>query len=94
MKKTIKQVTKKAKKYQLRVINQMLKLTTNAFGLVAALAWNNVIKEVVAVYIKPLVGDGSGVISLLIYAIIVTLIAVTATLQLSKIKQTLENDTT
>jgi len=86
---TIKKVTHKAKRYQLALVTQMLKLATNAFGLVAALAWNNVIKEFVAVYIKPLIGEGSGIISLLIYAIIITILAVTTTLQLSKLKQTL-----
>jgi Na+/H+-dicarboxylate symporter len=90
MQKGIKKVTRKAKKYQLAVIGQMLKLTTNAFGLVAALAWNNVIKELVEVYLKPLVGVGSGLISLIIYAIIVTALAVGITLQLSKIKEGLE----
>ena len=81
------QLTKKAQKYQLTVITQMLSLATNAFGLVAALAWNNVIKELVEVYIKPFVGAESGLISLLIYATIVTALAVIITLQMSKFKQ-------
>ena len=91
-KKVIKHLTKKAKRYQLSLVTQMLKLATNAFGLVAALAWNNVIKEFVEVYIKPFIGAGSGLISLLIYAIIITILAVTITLQLSKLKQTLEEN--
>jgi len=86
----LKSATKKAKKYQLAVVSQMLSLATSGFGLVAALAWNNVIKEVVENYIKPLIGGGSGVASLLIYAIIVTFLAVMATLQLSRLKETLE----
>lgn len=85
----LKNTTEKARKYQLEVISQMLKLTTNGFGLVAALAWNNVIKEFVAEYIKPFVGADSGMISLIIYAVIVTILAVTITLQLSKIKERL-----
>lgn len=91
-KKPLPQLTKKAQKYQLAVVTQMLQLATNAFGLVAALAWNNVIKEFVEVYIKPFVGVGSGLVSLLIYAVIVTALAVTITLQLSKLKQTLEEN--
>jgi len=87
-----KKAIKKVKNYQLTVITHMLRLTTNAFGLVAALAWNNVIQEVVEVYIKPLIGSGSGVISLLIYAVIVTILAVGITLQLSKIKKGLEGN--
>lgn len=90
MQKTIKKMTHKARKYQLAVVTQMLKLATNAFGLVAALAWNNVIKELVEVYLKPLIGVDSGFISLIIYALIVTALAVAVTLQLSKIKEGLE----
>lgn len=69
------------------VVNQVLKLATSSFGLVAALAWNEVIKEVVEQYIKPLVGGNSGVISLLIYALIVTTLAVVVTINLSKISK-------
>lgn len=69
------------------VVNQVLKLATSSFGLVAALAWNEVIKEVVEQYIKPLVGGNSGVISLLIYALIVTTLAVFVTINLSKISK-------
>lgn len=69
------------------VVSQVLKLSTSSFGLVAALAWNEVIKEVVEQYIKPLVGGNSGVISLLIYALIVTTLAVVVTINLSKISK-------
>lgn len=68
-----------------KVIEEMLKLATSGFGLVAALAWNELIKEVVTMYIKPLVGGASGTISLLIYAILVTILAVIVTLNLSKL---------
>ena len=74
----------------LAVIKQMLSLTTAGFGLVAALAWNEVIKEVIAVYIKPYVPAGSGVVSLLLYALIVTVLAVSITLQLTKLQNILE----
>lgn len=72
------------------VIKQMTALATSGFGLVAALAWNNVIKETVDVYIKPLIGEGSGLVSLVIYAIIITVLAVLVTLQLSKLEQKLK----
>lgn len=75
------------KKIHKEVVNQVLKLATSSFGLVAALAWNEVIKEVVEQYIKPLVGGNSGVISLLIYALIVTTLAVVVTINLSKISK-------
>lgn len=69
------------------IVNQILKLATSSFGLVSALAWNEVIKEVVEQYIKPLVGGNSGVISLLIYALLVTSLAVIVTINLSKISK-------
>ena len=65
--------------------SQMLKLVTSGFGLVAALAWNELIKEVVSEYIKPVLGENSGIVSLLIYAVLVTLFAVAVTYNLSKI---------
>lgn len=64
---------------------QMLALATSGFGLVAALAWNELIKEIVAEYIKPIVGESSGVISLLIYAVFVTALAVFITYSLTKL---------
>ncbi|WKZ25472.1 MAG: DUF5654 family protein [bacterium] len=69
------------------VTKEILKLSTSAFGLVAALAWNELIKEVVTMYIKPLVGGASGIISLAIYAVIVTFLAVLITINLSKLIQ-------
>ena len=67
------------------VTKEVLKLSTSAFGLVAALAWNELIKEVVEQYIKPLVGGASGIISLAIYAVIVTTLAVVITINLSRL---------
>jgi len=72
------------------VIKQMTALATSAFGLIAALAWNNVIKETVDTYIKPLIGQNSGLVSLIIYAVIVTALAVIVTLQLSKLQEKLK----
>lgn len=67
------------------ILKQMLTLATSAFGLVAALAWNELIQEVVNQYIKPFMGASSGVLSLLIYAVIVTALAVVVTLNLTKL---------
>lgn len=71
------------------VIKQMLSLATSGFGLVAALAWNEVVKETVDNYIKPYLPQGSALLSMLIYAIIVTVLAVFITLQLTKLQQTI-----
>ena len=51
-------------------------LITSAFGLVAALAWNEAIKKAVGLWLE----GGDEVIGLVIYALIVTVIAVIATL--------------
>ena len=66
-----------------QVFKQMLALSTSGFGLVAALAWNELIKEVVNEYIKPIAGENSGIISLLIYAVLITLLAVMVTYTLT-----------
>ena len=76
--------------YTLEVIKQMLTLATSGFGLVAALAWNSVIQELVNNYIKKFLPTNSGIISLLLYAVIVTALAVVVTLQLTRIKDELE----
>lgn len=79
------------KKLHLEVFKQMLTLSTSGFALVTALAWNNLIQEFVNNYIKKWLPQGFGIISLLIYAIIITMLAVTITLHLSKIVKKLEN---
>lgn len=67
------------------ILKQMLVLSTGAFGLVAALAWNEFIKELINNYLQPLIGGSSGLISLLIYAVLVTLLAVFVTYSLTKL---------
>lgn len=75
----------------IEVVSQMVTLSTSGFGLVAALAWNSLIQEFVNNYIKKWLPNGSGLISMLIYAVLITLLAVLVTLQLSRIKQRLED---
>ncbi len=75
----------KSKEFKKAFKKQLLKLVTSGFGLVAALAWNELIKEIVSEYIKPSVGKASGIISLLIYAVIITFLAVLVTYNLSKV---------
>lgn len=79
------------KKLHVEVVKQMLTLSTSGFGLVAALAWNSLIQEFVNNYVKKLLPQGSSIISLLIYAIIVTALAVFITFQLSKLVRKLES---
>ncbi len=89
-KEEVKKEQEHHKKLPVEVVRQMLTLATSGFGLVAALAWNSVIQELVNNYIKKFLPNGSGVLSLFIYALVVTLLAVTITLQLSKVVEKLE----
>lgn len=78
------------KKLHVEVVKQMLTLSTSGFGLVAALAWNSLIQEFVNSYIKRWLPDGSGLVSLFIYAVVITLLAVTVTVQLSRLAQKIQ----
>lgn len=79
-----KEKSKKKALHQ-ELIKQMLTLATSGFGLVAALAWNGLIQEFVNSYVKKFLPNGSGILSLFIYALVVTALAVIVTYQLSKI---------
>jgi hypothetical protein len=81
----VRNIPKHAREIKKEITKQMLTLATSGFGLVAALAWNEFIQEVVNEYIKPLVGGSSGIISHLIYAVLITTLAVVVTYQLSKL---------
>lgn len=85
MAKMINKVHKHFSSLKKEIFKQMLTLATSGFGLVAALAWNELIKELVSDYIKPIVGGNSGFVSLLIYAVLVTLLAVFVTYNLTKV---------
>ena len=82
---------KKRKSLPIEVVSQMLTLATSGFGLVAALAWNSLIQELINNYVKEYLPIGSGIISMFVYAAAVTGLAVFVTLQLSQLKERLEN---
>ncbi len=69
------------------VIEKIAALITAAFGLVAALAWNDAIK---ALFTGPCGTEGAGALCALsaggpwVYAIIVTILAVFATIWIAK----------
>lgn len=83
---------KNRKKLHIEIVKQMLMLSTAGFGLVAALAWNSVIQEFIGTYIKPYTPENYGIISLLIYAVIITTVAVIVTLQLTNLLNRIENN--
>ncbi len=82
--KPVKEETPTEKSLHQELAEQMLTLCTSGFGLVAALAWNETIQSVVKEYIEPRI-PGSGLLSRFIYAVLITLLAVLTTYQLSRI---------
>ena len=76
---------KEGPKVHAEIAKQMVTLSTSAFGLVAALAWNSFIQEFFKDYINKLIPGNGSILSMLFYALIVTVLAVIVTLQLSKI---------
>lgn len=67
-------------KMRIQVLTTIATLITTAFGLIAALAWNEAIKAI----ILELFPQQSGITGLLIYAIIITIIAVVATIIIAR----------
>jgi hypothetical protein len=61
----------------------MISLASAAFGVVAALAWNSAITALV----KEIFGTGAQIISLFLYAIIITVIAVIVMVNLGKVAE-------
>ncbi len=61
----------------------MIALASVAFGIIAALAWNTAISDL----IKQLLPPGQGIISEFIYAVIITIIAVVVMVQLGKLAE-------
>jgi hypothetical protein len=71
----------KANEMKSQVGETIATLVTTAFGLIAALAWNEAIKAIILQFI----GTGNGITGLLIYAIVITIIAVIATILIARI---------
>jgi hypothetical protein len=64
-------------------LGTMIALATAAFGLIAALAWNKFITDLIALFLKP----GSGVWAELGYAIVITIIATLVIQTLARIAE-------
>lgn len=79
------------KRLHIEVVRQMVTLATSGFGLVAALAWNSFIQEIVNGYVKKFLPEGSGILSLFLYASIVTALAVIVTMQLSNVLEKVDS---
>ena len=62
------------------VLTQVAALMTAAFGLVAALAWNGAIQAI----FKEVFGNADSITAQLSYAVIVTIVAVVATIMIAR----------
>ena len=66
---------------QSEIIEKVAALITAAFGLVAALAWNGAIQAV----FKEVFGSAETLVPMLVYAVVVTIIAVLATVWIGRL---------
>jgi hypothetical protein len=71
---------KQAQEVKGQVLQTIATLITTAFGLIAALAWNEAIKAIILQFLP----KGSDLTGLLIYAVLITIIAVVATILIGR----------
>ena len=64
-------------------LGTMIALATVAFGLLAAGAWNKFIADLIGIFLKP----GNGVWAELLYAVLVTVIAIVVIQSLAKLAE-------
>ena len=64
-------------------LQTMISLASAAFGVVAALAWNSAITEL----FKQIFGTGGQIVSLFLYAVVVTIIAVVVMANLGRLAE-------
>ena len=64
-------------------LQTMISLASAAFGVVAALAWNSAITALV----RQIFGTGGQIISLFIYAILITIVAVIVMVNLAQMAE-------
>jgi L-lactate permease len=74
------------KKLKIEIIDKFSTLITTAFGLVAALAWNGAIQAI----FKQILGTPDAIVPQLTYAVTVTIIAVIATIWISRFAERLK----
>ena len=64
-------------------LGTMIGLATVDFGLIAAGAWNKFISDIIALFLKPV----NGVLAELIYAVLVTILAIVVIQSLAKLAE-------
>lgn len=73
-------MSEKSNEFKVQLLETFASLITAAFGLVAALAWNEAIKQMVAAVFQ----SSDDLVGLCVYAIIVTVLAVIMTLLIAR----------
>lgn len=73
----------KIKETNTQIISQSFGLISSALVLVAALAWNDLVKDLITTYLQ----TGGGLISRFIYALLVTVIAAVVATKLAKLSE-------
>ena len=68
------------KEMKVEVIEKIAVLVTTAFGMVAALAWNEAIQAI----FQAIFGTASTIPAMIIYAVVVTIIAVIVTIWIAR----------
>ena len=71
---------------KLAIVEQMTTLMSAAFGLIAALAWNDAIQTL----FKTLFGEQSGLVAKFVYAGAVSVVVVFITLRVGRLQKTLK----
>jgi hypothetical protein len=80
-------MTENKKKLHEEIFEKLSALAASAFGLVAALAWNDAIQEA----FKQFLPAGNGLLAKFAYAILVTLLIVFVTWQIGRISDHFKN---
>ena len=78
-------MSEKSDEFKVQLLETFASLITAAFGLVAALAWNDTIKAA----IKAVFGTEDDLVGMLVYAVIVTIMTLLISRSLSKAKKAL-----
>jgi len=84
----VKKISKRVKGLTREVSAQILNLATSSLGLVAALAWNDAVQSIFKEYFP----TSSGVVAKIIYALVVSVLIVIVTVNLTKLSRIAKGD--
>ena len=73
---------------KVEILDKIAVLITSAFGLVAALAWNGAIRAI----FEAVFGTADNITAMLVYAVVVTIIAVLVTIWIARAAKRAKGD--